>query len=193
MNALSPTLDARVRRAMPSAAGVARRMARSLGLDPDDATGTAYEVLVVSARSFDPHRGLPFERWALLRVRGAVIDLARSWGPAPKRVARALREAGADGPRYVRLHPHLAVDTSPLEDVIDARRELQRVARVIADLPEPERLVLEGTYLAADASSQKHASQLLRLSKSWTSRLHKRALERLRIRAHASGGAREPL
>ena len=50
----------------------------------------------VAARSFDPSRGVPFRRWANMRIKGAVIDGLRQWGNLPRRVYRELRgiEAG---------------------------------------------------------------------------------------------------
>lgn len=43
--------------------------------------------LVESARRWDPSRGVPFEAYAVLRIRGAVLDAARAgdWAPRPVR------------------------------------------------------------------------------------------------------------
>jgi len=59
----------------------------------DDLTSAAMAGLAMAARQFDPARGVPFERYAATRVRGAVIDELRSydWASRPVRTkARAL-------------------------------------------------------------------------------------------------------
>src|SRR6202000_833850 len=56
------------------------------------------EGLLAAARSFDGSRGVPFRRWANLRIRGAIIDGVRRWGHLPRRVYHELRAiAAADG------------------------------------------------------------------------------------------------
>src|SRR4051812_43006184 len=50
----------------------------------DDLTSAGMMALVVSAQSFDPVRGVPFARYAAIRIRGALLDELRSmdWRPA---------------------------------------------------------------------------------------------------------------
>jgi RNA polymerase sigma factor for flagellar operon FliA len=68
-------------------------MRRQLGqhLQVDDLASQGRETLLAAARSFDPDRGVPFRRWAALRIRGAMIDAARQSGNVPKRAYRKLR------------------------------------------------------------------------------------------------------
>ena len=53
--------------------------------------------LVEAARRWDPERGVPFEGYAVLRIRGAVLDAARAadWAPRPLRTM-ARRIDGAE-------------------------------------------------------------------------------------------------
>jgi len=71
-----------------------RRVNRAVTLDDLRAFGR--EGLLQAARTFDPTRGVPFRRWANLRIRGAMIDGLRQWGGLPRRLYRELRalEAG---------------------------------------------------------------------------------------------------
>jgi RNA polymerase sigma factor for flagellar operon FliA len=73
---------------------LARRVAPIVTLD--DLRSFGREGLLQAARTFDPSRGVPFRRWANLRVRGAMIDGVRQWGDLPRRIYRELRalEAG---------------------------------------------------------------------------------------------------
>jgi RNA polymerase sigma factor for flagellar operon FliA len=71
-----------------------RRVGRTVTLD--DLKSFGQEGLLQAARTFDPTRGVPFRRWANLRIKGAMIDGVRQWGHLPRRAYRELRgvEAG---------------------------------------------------------------------------------------------------
>jgi RNA polymerase sigma factor FliA len=78
---------------------VARQIGRRLAasrVTPDDLRSFGREGLLAAARTFDDSRGVPFRRWANVRIRGAMIDGVRQWGDMPRRVYRELRaiEAG---------------------------------------------------------------------------------------------------
>lgn len=91
-------VEARVSECLDLVDIVARQLKRQLGgsYDLDDLRSAGREGLVMAARSFDPTRGVPFRRWANLRVRGAIIDAIRQAGALPRRVHARLRaiEAG---------------------------------------------------------------------------------------------------
>jgi RNA polymerase sigma factor for flagellar operon FliA len=72
---------------------MARRLARAVTLD--DLRSFGQEGLLNAARTFDPSRGVPFRRWANLRIKGAIIDGVRQWGNLPRRVYRELQGAAA--------------------------------------------------------------------------------------------------
>lgn len=71
-----------------------RRVSRAVTLE--DLKSFGHEGLLQAARNFDPSRGVPFRRWANVRVKGAMIDGVRRWGNLPRRVYRELQgvEAG---------------------------------------------------------------------------------------------------
>ena len=72
---------------------LARQVGRtvSLSVTLDDLRSFGREGLLSAAQTFDESRGVPFRRWANLRVRGAMIDGLRQWGHLPRRVYRQLR------------------------------------------------------------------------------------------------------
>lgn len=94
----SSLVEARVKEALDLVPILARQLRRRLGerVDIDDLSSAGQEALVVAARSFDASRGVPFRRWANLRIRGAMIDSMRRAGNLPRRVYAELRavEAG---------------------------------------------------------------------------------------------------
>jgi RNA polymerase sigma factor for flagellar operon FliA len=76
----------------------ARQVARQIGSSSvtlDDLRSFGREGLLQASRSFDASRGVPFRRWANMRIRGAMIDGVRQWGALPRRVYRELRAIAA--------------------------------------------------------------------------------------------------
>jgi RNA polymerase sigma factor for flagellar operon FliA len=92
-----PEVLARVTEGLELVDMLARQMRRQFGayVHVDDLTSQGREALLAAARSFDPDRGIPFRRWANLRIRGAMIDSVRQSGSLPKRVYRKLRAVQA--------------------------------------------------------------------------------------------------
>lgn len=80
---------------------VARRIAKSVTLD--DLRSFGREGLLQAARTYDASRGVPFRRWANMRIKGAMIDGVRQWGQLPRRVYRELRGIEA-GDRLLELY-----------------------------------------------------------------------------------------
>ena len=109
--------------------------------DRDELIAAGTFGLVEAARRFEPARGVPFERWAALRIRGAVIDAVRAMDFAP----RALRAAARD----------LAAVRDTLQAELGRAPQLAEVAERMA-MPQSELVALEGrlhrsTVLSLDA------------------------------------------
>ena len=60
--------------------------------DRDELVQAGALGLVEAACRFDPARGVPFERWAAVRIRGAVVDAVRERDIAPRGLRTAARE-----------------------------------------------------------------------------------------------------
>ncbi len=58
----------------------------------DDLTSAGLTALVLAARAFDGERGVPFDRYAATRVRGALLDELRSVDWASRSVRRRARD-----------------------------------------------------------------------------------------------------
>jgi RNA polymerase sigma factor for flagellar operon FliA len=63
--------------------------------DREELAQAAALGLVEAALRFDPSRGVPFERWAVARVRGAVVDAIRAIDFAPRSVRSTARHIDA--------------------------------------------------------------------------------------------------
>jgi len=59
----------------------------------DDLASAGYAALVTAARGFDPARGIPFGRFAAMRVRGALLDELRGMDWASRSVRSRARRA----------------------------------------------------------------------------------------------------
>jgi RNA polymerase sigma factor for flagellar operon FliA len=60
--------------------------------DREELAQAATLGLVEAAARFDPDRGVPFERWVALRIRGAIVDAARALDFAPRTLRAAARD-----------------------------------------------------------------------------------------------------
>lgn len=89
----SPEVVNRISEGLPIVEGIARGMRRQFGrhVNFDDLVSQGRESLLQAARSFEPDRGVPFRRWAALRVRGGMLDSIRTSANLPKRIYRKLR------------------------------------------------------------------------------------------------------
>ncbi len=87
----------RVRENLPLVDIICHQIRRQLGhtLRMDDIVSYGREGLLAAARTFDASRGVPFRRWANIRVRGAVIDGIRATSTLPRSVYARLRATEA--------------------------------------------------------------------------------------------------
>ena len=61
-------------------------------VDRDDLTSAGLTALVQAAQAYDAERGVPFNRYAATRIRGAIVDELRSIDWASRSVRRKARE-----------------------------------------------------------------------------------------------------
>ncbi len=74
-------------------AGVAAHYPRHA--DREELAQAATLGLVEAAARFDADRGVPFDRWASLRIRGAIVDAVRALDFAPRTLRSAARDVEA--------------------------------------------------------------------------------------------------
>lgn len=132
----------------------------------EDLVSAGHLALVLAARAYDPETGVPFARYAALRIKGALIDELRSMDWASRGARHRARELGAAHdrltatlgrtPSRTELASELGTDVAAVDQARqDAeRRVLSMDATVhpVADLvrdeaPGPEDNVLMGERL----------------------------------------------
>ncbi len=119
----TPEVTARVREGMDLVGMLARQLRRTLGrsLSVEELESFGHEGLLSAARGFDPEKGVPFRRWANLRIRGAILDGVRANGGLPRRVYQTLRAVEAsDRMREALEEEHAAAPVATAE-AADAR------------------------------------------------------------------------
>jgi RNA polymerase sigma factor for flagellar operon FliA len=181
-----------------------------LECDQEDLVAFAYEGLLEARKRFDPARGVQFKTFAYYRVRGALVDGVRRMAYLPRRAHARMKAAEAidleteplaegaragassDGESALRVldqilgHVAAAYCTAASADDTDAdpehsllaRERRDRVQRALTTLPEQELFLIRGHYI--DGRNFDELAAELGLSKSWASRLHTRALGRMR-------------
>jgi RNA polymerase sigma factor FliA len=212
-----PEVTARVRSTLDLVHATALKLRTSLHLSMSvgELESFGNEGLLRAARSFDASRGVPFRCWAMLRIRGAILDGVRSSGTLPRRVYRRMKaieaadeiqdalveedaarpmvepaEADARLSRYVAAMATAmalasrAPGARDIENVVDAmptpeeqvaHAELtSAIKAAVEQLSEQERIVVRRYYF--EEATLDEIGKDLGLSKSWTSRIHTRAV-----------------
>lgn len=166
------------------------------------------EALVESSRRFDAGTGVPFERFARHRVRGAILDGIAEMGGVPRRLYRRLRfhrtasdllagwsseeVEGLSSAREVReaLHTAYLLASEGSGDWLEADLGVdgapgaallgKRVRGAVEGLPERERTLVKAHYF--EGLSLAAAGRRIGVSRSYATRLQRRALAMLRKR-----------
>lgn len=162
---------------------VARRERARLGgqVDLEELIADGALGLVDAARRFEPGRGLTFLTFAHHRIRGAMLDGLRQLEGGTR------RRPGSEAKRCVFASEDpdaLPSDLATQEEQLLGSEECATLRRAVLGLPPRERLLLLACY--RDDETLEQAGTRLGLSRSWSCRLHARAVGRLRAELRAS-------
>lgn len=181
------------------------KIARSVAIaiphhvDVDDLVSWGYMGLLEAASRYDPSRGTSFRTYAHHRIRGAIFDgVRRELGLNASGLGlvfetlsgrrQMVGDAGYDADdahsprrsRSVLLHREPAQDRQVWLAEVRARLET-----AMASLTPNERAVVHQHYMLG--RPMRHVALGTRYSKSWLSRIHSRALAKMRNRLLAEG------
>lgn len=168
---------------------IANRMARRAApyLEVDELVSIGTEALLLASNRFDETRAVSFGSFAYLRVRGAMIEGLGHAGPGTRGRMRKRRDrphAGGAAPTIYAYddtrHAGIAADelSEQLHGAIDVSRLGPAIAEALAALDDMDRAFIERHYFHGE--SLLDIGRDLGVSKSWASRVHARALGRLR-------------
>ena len=173
---------------LPLVRALARRMAPTARpfLELGDLVSIGTEALLLASQRFDRSRNVAFGSFAYRRVRGAMVEGLGAAGPHSRGLRR--RRAGRAEPRQLpalcayddRRHatPGGRELAAALAERIDDKRLSARLDEALAALDDRERALIRRHYF--DGEPVQDVARDLGISRAWASRLHARALARLR-------------
>ena len=155
---------------------VYRRVRRHV--EKDELISWGMTGLLQAADRYDPGVGVTFATFAKYRIHGAIQDGLRAMGRLSQRCYRrklAMTSIALDEDDP----PDELIDCAGQADRLLEKKQLRaRLGQAMAGLPARERHFIEKCYFEDKTVSE--AGQELGLSRSWSSRLHARALATLR-------------
>jgi RNA polymerase sigma factor for flagellar operon FliA len=139
--------------------------------------------LIQAVDRFDPSRGIPFEGYAALRVRGAVLDEVRRLDDLSRGARLRAREDDHRGAVSLEFLQERGEMGDPAEIAeVDARAAhdglRDDVERALAAIPARERSILASYY--SDGLTLATIGRRLGISEARVSQLHTRAIAQLR-------------
>jgi RNA polymerase sigma factor FliA len=164
------------------AVGIARcmRIPSASLADRDDVSSAAMIGLISAVDRFDPSRGVPFEAYAALRIRGAVVDEIRhvdERGRADRRPQGAELAVSLDVLLDTGKHQGPAVDDGFTERY--EQEDLKtRIQDALGRLPARQREVIARYY--GDELTLREAGAKMGVSEARACQLHGRAIQNLR-------------
>jgi RNA polymerase sigma factor FliA len=148
--------------------------------DRDDIASAAMIGLIAAVDRFDHRRGVPFEAYASLRIRGAVVDELRrvdERGRADRRSESAALAVSLDALLESGAHQGPVVD-----DGFSERHEQEdlktRIQNALGRLPARQREVIARYY--GDELTLREAGAKMGVSEARACQLHGRAIQNLR-------------
>ena len=176
-------------------AGLATRISHGMNVpvgavaDADDLESAALVGLIDAVDRFDPDRGVPFEGYASLRIRGAVLDEVRrvdELGRADRRRQREAQAQGVEGSYIATVSLDDLIEhgyggeeqQDELAERYEAEDVRMRVRSAMACLPPRQREVLERYY--GQSLTLREAGQRMGISEARACQLHGRAIQNLR-------------
>ena len=152
------------------------------GYGPDDLISIGVIGLIKAVGSFKPHAGTALGTYAARCIENEILMTLRA--SRKYRGDVSLQDSvGTDGEgNDITYMDILGTDPEELENSVIRRVTLEKVQQVLTSLPARERLVLELRYGLTDGKQhpQHEVAEVLGISRSYVSRVEKKAVELLR-------------
>lgn len=158
------------------AGAVARRVPPSIQLDDLKQAGTM--GLMEAATRYDATKGVPFVAWAIIRVRGAVLDCVQTHYKHAHTEQLQSACDGEIGGAHEMSSDHGAA-AAAIEAACEARQQSNRIHLVVSnDLPRRERRVVELHY--SKGHNMQIVARRMKVSPTRVFQLRASALETVR-------------
>ena len=152
------------------------------GYGPDDLISIGVIGLIKAVNSFKPASGTALGTYAARCIENEILMTLRA-SRKYRGVVSLQDSVGTDGEgNDITYMDILGTDPDDLENAVIRRVTLEKVHRVLSSLPARERLVLELRYGLTDGRQhpQHEVAQVLGISRSYVSRVEKKAIGLLR-------------
>lgn len=152
------------------------------GYGADDLISIGVIGLIKAVNTFKPHTGAALGTYAARCIENEILMTLRA--SRKYRGDVSLQDSvGSDGEgNDITYMDILGTDADAVDEAVIRRVTLERVQQVLTSLPPRERLVLEMRYGLADGKQhpQHEVAKVLGISRSYVSRVEKKAIELLR-------------
>lgn len=152
------------------------------GYTADDLVSVGSLGLIKAVNTFNPESGSQLATYAARCIENEILMLLRA--SRKRRGDVSLSEpVGTDGEgNDISFMDILGTEPGHVEDEVIRRLSMERVRRLIQALPKKERLVIEMRYGLLDGAMhpQHEVAAVLGISRSYISRIEKRAIQLLR-------------
>lgn len=152
------------------------------GYGPDDLISIGVIGLIKAVNSFKPQSGTALGTYAARCIENEILMTLRA-SRKYKGDVSLQDSVGSDGEgNDITYMDILGTDAEDLENAVIRRVTLEKVHRVLSSLPPRERLVLELRYGLTDGKQhpQHEVAKVLGISRSYVSRVEKKAISLLR-------------
>lgn len=152
------------------------------GYSMDDLVSVGSLGLIKAVDTFRPETGSQLSSYAARCIENEVLMLLRSSRKRKGEVSLS-EPIGADGEgNDLSFMDILGTDADALEEEVVRRVSLAGIRRLVRELPRKERLVIEMRYGLMDGQMhpQHEVASVLGISRSYVSRMEKRAIQMLR-------------
>jgi len=151
------------------------------GEDIDDLISIGTIGLIKGINTFDPTKGVRLATYAARCIENEILMHLRS--TRRKRSEKSLQDPiGVDGEgNEVTLMDILPCDAEPTAEVVGRRVQCERLLDLLPALTRRERIVIRSRYGLDDgvARTQREIAKRLGISRSYVSRIEKRAVQKL--------------
>lgn len=170
-----------IERYLPLARSLSRRVTIATAVaDGDDLSSAAFLGLIDAVDRFEPGRGVPFEAYARVRIRGAIIDELRRTGERSRNAdaPEQPRTLSLDGLLEGNGHEVLPAAEDDTDSAFEHEDLRDRVEVALDTLPPRQREVLTRYY--SDDLTLREAGVRMGISEARACQLHGRAIVNLR-------------
>jgi RNA polymerase sporulation-specific sigma factor len=166
----------------------------SSGIDHDDLISIGTVGLIKAVETFQPDKGTKFATYAARCIQNEILMQLRALKKTRKDVSLNSPIGMDKEGNEITIGDVLGTDADDTEEEVSKRMEIRYVLKLMDTLDERERRVIELRFGLVDGQewTQNEVADMLGISRSYVSRLEKRALLKMFHQSYAGRRRRKP-